>query len=122
MDEDEIFPVLCPKKTYSKPFKKVARTMSESNNMDKSSRPRNKAYDPGVPLTTKVAVEYLLNGKLKTCVCRYCLKVTVGLSELDQIMQIAGTGVMYKVSIREMMACFYPFKVSCLLVTQFLFY
>lgn len=107
MDE-EIFPVLCPNKTYSKPVKKI----TESNNVQKIEISK-KSYDPGVPLTTKVAVEYLLNGKLKSNVCRYCLKVTVGLSELDQIMHIAGTGVIYKVSIRAMIACFYPVKVCC---------
>lgn len=111
MNEEDIFPVLCPKKTYSNQCKKVKNATSESNNMEETYRQAGKIHDPGVPLTTKVAVEYLLSGKLKTSVCRYCLKVTVGLSELDQIMQIAGTGVMYKVSIREMIACFYPFKV-----------
>ncbi|KAJ8705902.1 hypothetical protein PYW07_010679 [Mythimna separata] len=108
MDEEDIFPVICPKKTYSKPVKKVKT--SESNDMDNIYRRPGQVPDPGVPLTTKVAVEYLLSGKLKTSVCRYCLKVTVGLSELDQIMQIAGTGALYKVTIRQMIACFYPFK------------
>lgn len=63
------------------------------------------------PLTTKRAVELLLEGGLKKKVCRYCLNVASPLSELDQVLQIAGTGTMYKISIRDMVACFHPFKV-----------
>uniref|UniRef100_A0A2A4K791 RanBP2-type domain-containing protein n=1 Tax=Heliothis virescens TaxID=7102 RepID=A0A2A4K791_HELVI len=113
--DDEIFPDLClmnTKKTYAKTPKKPGSAAPVSNDIKEGSKPREKALDHGEPLTTKVAVEYLLSGKLKTEVCRYCLKISPGLSELDQIMQIAGTGVLYKITIREMIACFYPFKVN----------
>lgn len=68
-------------------------------------------------LTTKRAIELLIAGTLKSKVCRYCLNIVSSLSELDQILQIAGTGVLHKVTIRDMVASFYPFKVSFLLVT-----
>ncbi|PZC71039.1 hypothetical protein B5X24_HaOG214243 [Helicoverpa armigera] len=114
MDED-IFPELClmnTKKTYSKTSKKQGNAPPVSNNVKEASKPSGKVSELGEPLTTKVAVEYLLSGKLKSEVCRYCLRISPGLSELDQIMQIAGTGAVYKITIREMIACFYPFKVS----------
>lgn len=114
MDED-IFPELClmnTKKTYSKTPKKQGNAPPVSNNVKEASKPSGKVSELGEPLTTKVAVEYLLSGKLKSEVCRYCLRISPGLSELDQIMQIAGTGAIYKITIREMIACFYPFKVS----------
>nr|XP_049707691.1 uncharacterized protein LOC110382912 isoform X1 [Helicoverpa armigera] len=114
MDED-IFPELClmnTKKTYSKTPKKQGNAPPVSNNVKEASKPSGKVSELGEPLTTKVAVEYLLSGKLKSEVCRYCLRISPGLSELDQIMQIAGTGAVYKITIREMIACFYPFKVS----------
>lgn len=63
------------------------------------------------PLTTKKAVELLLNGTLKKQVCRYCMNVTNVLNDLDQIMQISGKCALYKVSIRDMVAAFHPFKV-----------
>ncbi|XP_063390247.1 zinc finger protein 791-like isoform X2 [Cydia fagiglandana] len=63
-----------------------------------------------VELTTKKAVELLLEGTLRSKVCRYCLSVATPLSDLDQIMQIAGRGTLYKVTIRDMVACFHPFK------------
>lgn len=113
--DDDIFPVLCPsnaKKTYSKPFKKLLKTPSVTEDVAEPPKPPTKPCDPGEPLTTKVAVEYLLSGKLKTEVCRYCLKISPALSDPDQIMHIAGTGVLYKVSLRQMIASFYPFKVG----------
>ncbi|KAI8433862.1 hypothetical protein MSG28_015813 [Choristoneura fumiferana] len=61
-------------------------------------------------LTTKRAVELLIAGTLKTKVCRYCLNIVSSLSELDQILQVAGTGALHKVTIRDMVASFYPFK------------
>ncbi|XP_063543467.1 uncharacterized protein LOC134751872 isoform X1 [Cydia strobilella] len=75
-----------------------------------------KADNDGVPtsyrveLTTKRAVELLLAGTLRNKVCRYCLSVASPLSDLDQIMQIAGKGMLYKVTIRDMVAYFHPFK------------
>ncbi|KAF9796754.1 hypothetical protein SFRURICE_001834 [Spodoptera frugiperda] len=113
--DDDIFPVLCPsnaKKTYSKPFKKLLKTPSVTEDVAEPPKPPTKPCDPGEPLTTKVAVEYLLSGKLKTEVCRYCLKISPALSDPDQIMHIAGTGVLYKVSLRQMIASFYPFKAN----------
>ncbi|KAJ2939077.1 hypothetical protein O0L34_g10266 [Tuta absoluta] len=62
-------------------------------------------------LTTKKAVELLLNGTLKSKVCRFCLCITAPLSELDQIMQIAGKGALYKVTIKDIIASVHPFKV-----------
>ncbi|KAJ0170634.1 hypothetical protein K1T71_014005 [Dendrolimus kikuchii] len=63
------------------------------------------------PLTTKNAVRLLLHGALKSDVCRYCLNVTKPLSELDQIMQVATKGTLFKVTIRDMVASFYPIQV-----------
>lgn len=65
-------------------------------------------------LTTKNAIKYLLEGRLKKLVCRYCLNVTSPLSELDQVLQIAGEGVLYKITIKDMVASFRPYKVCCL--------
>ncbi|KAH9632422.1 hypothetical protein HF086_010815 [Spodoptera exigua] len=113
--DDDIFPVLCPtnaKKTYSKSFKKMVKTPSVTKDVSEPPKPPPKPCYPGVPLTTKVAVEFLLNGKLKTEVCRYCLKISPALSDLDQVLHIAGTGVLYKVSLRQMIASFYPFKAN----------
>ncbi|KAI5643500.1 zinc-finger associated domain (zf-AD) domain-containing protein [Phthorimaea operculella] len=62
-------------------------------------------------LTTKKAIELLLNGTLKSKVCRYCLFITSPLSEMDQIMQIAGKGALYKVTIKDIVASVHPFKV-----------
>lgn len=119
MDED-IFPDYCvesAKKIYPKPFKNLIRTGPKTQNTFKFFKPlenMNETVIEREPLSTKSAVEYLLNGKLKSTVCRYCLNISPGLSELDQIMQIAGTGSLYKVTIKEMIACFYPFKVCWL--------
>ncbi|XP_063835470.1 uncharacterized protein LOC135084633 isoform X1 [Ostrinia nubilalis] len=63
-------------------------------------------------LTTNNAVKFLLEGQLKRKVCRYCLNVTSPLSELDQVLQVGGSGVLYKVTIRNMVASFYPYKVT----------
>ncbi|RVE51903.1 hypothetical protein evm_003523 [Chilo suppressalis] len=63
-------------------------------------------------LSTKNAVKFLLDGTLKKKVCRYCLNVTTSLSELDQVLQVAGHGALYKVTIRDMIASFHPFKVA----------
>lgn len=68
------------------------------------------------PLSTKKAVELLLNGNLRSQVCRYCLNIAFPLSELDQNMHIAGRGAMYKVAIRDMVASFHPFKVICSII------
>lgn len=62
-------------------------------------------------LTTKKAIELLLNGTLKRDVCRYCMNVTNVLNDLDQIMHIGGKDALYKVSIRDMVATFHPLKV-----------
>lgn len=62
-------------------------------------------------LSTKNAVKYLLEGRLKKKVCRYCLNVASPLSELDQVLQVAGSGKLFKVTIRDMVASFYPYKV-----------
>ncbi|XP_060807993.1 uncharacterized protein LOC106130440 isoform X2 [Amyelois transitella] len=63
------------------------------------------------PLTTKKAVKFLLEGTLKYKVCRYCMNVDSPLYEMDQVFQIASQGALYKVTIRDMVASFYPFQV-----------
>ncbi|KPJ01221.1 Zinc finger protein 646 [Papilio xuthus] len=64
------------------------------------------------PLTTKEAVKYLLQGSLKRRVCRFCLSATTSLSELDEILEVANSGTIFQVTIRDMVATFYPFKIS----------
>lgn len=95
-----------PLKTYSK----------IDNNAPKTTQ--NRCYKTRItvivkrePLTTKKAVELLLNGTLKKQVCRYCMNVTNVLNDLDQIMHISRKEALYKVSIRDMVATFHPFKV-----------
>lgn len=103
--DDDIFPdysVVNAKKTYRAQKRAVRRSPERQNDMD-DEKPR--------PLTTKIAVKFLLEGRLKSKVCRYCLNITAGLSELDQIMKIGGTGSLYKVTIRDIVASFHPFKV-----------
>ncbi|CAK1594889.1 unnamed protein product [Parnassius mnemosyne] len=63
-------------------------------------------------LTTKDAVQFLLQGTLKRKVCRFCLSITTSLSELDEILEVASLGALYQVTIRDMIASFYPFQVS----------
>ncbi|XP_053620756.1 zinc finger protein 236-like isoform X2 [Plodia interpunctella] len=63
------------------------------------------------PLTTKNAMKLLLEGSLKSKVCRYCLNVVTSLYEMDQVFQIGGQTALYKVTIRDMVASFYPFQV-----------
>ncbi|CAH0598616.1 unnamed protein product [Chrysodeixis includens] len=116
MDED-IFPdydVMSANKTDSTSFKKLLRSTSPSivNNIDNSAKESEESEIKRESLTTKTAVEFLLEGKLKSAVCRYCLHISPALSELDQVLQIAGSGALYKVTIREIIACFYPFKVN----------
>lgn len=115
MDED-IFPdydVMNTNRRDSTSFKKLLRSTSPSivNNIDDAAKDSEESVIKCEALSTKTAVEYLLNGNLKSVVCRYCLNTSPALSELDQVMQIAGTGTLYKVTIREIMACFYPYKV-----------
>ncbi|XP_013178619.1 PREDICTED: zinc finger protein 432-like isoform X2 [Papilio xuthus] len=64
------------------------------------------------PLTTKEAVKYLLQGSLKRRVCRFCLSATTSLSELDEILEVANSGTIFQVTIRDMVVSFYPFKIS----------
>ncbi|XP_068624436.1 zinc finger protein 62-like [Battus philenor] len=64
------------------------------------------------PLTTKEAVKFLLQGSLKWRVCRFCLTSTTTLSELDEIYEVASSGAIFQVSIREMIASFYPFQIG----------
>ncbi|XP_075987755.1 uncharacterized protein LOC142984203 [Anticarsia gemmatalis] len=107
--DDDIFPelsVLNAKKTYFKKAKKVIESEVPSDDVKK----KDEEYIVE-PLTTKVAVKFLLEGKLKYKVCRYCLNISPGLSDLDQIMKVAGAGTLYKVTIRDIVASFHPFKV-----------
>ncbi|XP_059054578.1 uncharacterized protein LOC131848668 isoform X1 [Achroia grisella] len=63
------------------------------------------------PLTTKNAVNFLLAGTLRQKVCRYCLNVATPLYELDRVYQIGTETILYKVTVRDMIASFHPFKV-----------
>lgn len=94
-------------KTYPTPKKKALNKIRFENhdNVDDAVMGIRR------PLTTKNAVRLLLNGTLISQVCRYCLTVTKPLLELDQIMQVASKGTLFKVTIRDMVASFYPIKV-----------
>lgn len=63
-------------------------------------------------LTSKNALIFMLEGCLRLKVCRYCLHETPLLSELEQILQIATPRGIYKISIKEIIASFYPVKIS----------
>lgn len=107
--DDDIFmalDVLNAKKTYSKKLRKEPQLKQPS-----LSKKDLNEFEIPQPLTTKLAIKFLLEGRLKSKVCRYCLNITPGLSELDQIMNIGGTGNIYKVTIRDIVASFHPFKV-----------
>lgn len=93
-----------PLKTYSKVAKKPPKPVQKPP-------PRIIVIVQREPLTTKKAIELLINGTLKKQVCRYCLNITNVLNDLDQIMQISGQDALYKVSIRDMVSTFHPFKV-----------
>ncbi|GBP87440.1 hypothetical protein EVAR_61480_1 [Eumeta japonica] len=67
---------------------------------------------PRQPLTSKRAVEFLLEGTLKVKVCKYCLNVTSALTDLDQYLKVTGEAGFYKVTIKDMVACFYPYQVT----------
>lgn len=116
MDEDIFsdYDEMNTNKTDTTSFKKLLRSTSPTivNSIDNSEKNSEEIEIKCEALFTKTAVEYLLNGKLKSVVCRYCLNTAPALSELDQVLQIAGTGTLYKVTIREIIACFYPYKVS----------
>lgn len=64
------------------------------------------------PLTTKTAIELLLNGELKIRVCKFCLYIDDNLYELDQIFEIMGNKMPYKLSVKDMIGSIYPFQVS----------
>ncbi|XP_031764598.2 uncharacterized protein LOC113523229 isoform X1 [Galleria mellonella] len=64
------------------------------------------------PLTAKNAVKFLLDGTLRKKICRYCLNIASSLYELDQVFQIGSRDIIYKVTVRDMIASFHPFKVA----------
>ncbi|XP_047513870.1 zinc finger protein 197-like isoform X2 [Pieris napi] len=64
-------------------------------------------------LTSKDAVKFLLDGTLRLRVCKYCLNITPNLNELDEIIVVAGKCGLYEVTIKDIVASFYPVKVSC---------
>lgn len=66
------------------------------------------------PLTTKNAIEFLLNRTLQSKVCRYCLNVTSDLVEVDMMLHVGGQKVLYDITIKDMIANFYPFQVGFL--------
>lgn len=111
---EEIFPAVDPNKCLKTYVKVDAACLKPSN--DSKPAVLQLPTLPKIPesnkLTTKNAVEFLLEGSLKSKVCRYCLNVASQLSHLDQILEVAGKGSIYKVAIKDMVASFHPFKVS----------
>lgn len=95
-----------PLKTYSK-----IDNIAPKTTLNRRYKPRITIIVKREPLTTKKAIELLLNGTLKRQVCRYCMNVTNVLNDLDQIMHISRKDALYKVCIRDMVATFHPFKV-----------
>lgn len=95
-------------KTYPTPKEKsyFKRILQENGDIDPEKTEKRE------PLTTRNAVKLLLQGTLKTDVCRYCLHVTSYLSELDQILEVGKSGILFKVTIRDMIATFHPFKIA----------
>lgn len=63
-------------------------------------------------LTTKKALELLLDGKLDEKVCKFCLKLSLTLHDLDEVFSIGGQKLTYNVSINDMLGTIYPFQVS----------
>ncbi|OWR42798.1 putative zinc finger protein [Danaus plexippus plexippus] len=97
--------------TFDK-FKGI-KTYSRVNNVKSNNQTVTvNSTDKKVPLTTKNAVKFLLEGTLRLKVCRYCLSVTTSLSELDEILVIAVNSALHEVTIRDMVASFHPFKVT----------
>lgn len=102
--------------TFDK-FKGI-KTYSRVNNVKSNNQTVTvNSTDKKVPLTTKNAVKFLLEGTLRLKVCRYCLSVTTSLSELDEILVIAVNSALHEVTIRDMVASFHPFKVCKLIKT-----
>ncbi|XP_030034701.2 LOW QUALITY PROTEIN: zinc finger protein 197 [Manduca sexta] len=95
-------------RTYSKAHRNATNVTQNVNTVNDTTTPVIK----NDPLTTKNAMQYLLDGTLKHKVCRYCLNVTSELAELDQYLEVNGQGALYKVTIRDMVASFYPVKVA----------
>lgn len=90
-------------KIYPKSYKKAKNVFNNETDNEKQGEK--------VPLTTKNAIKYLLDGTLRLRVCRYCLNVTSVLSELDEVLVIAVNGSLHEVTVRDMVASFHPFKV-----------
>lgn len=63
------------------------------------------------PLTAKKALEFFLDGSLNSKVCRYCLNVTSQLLDLDAVFHIGDQKALYEITIKDMIANFYPFQV-----------
>lgn len=91
-------------KTYTKSFNKGKAVI-------KNNEIKNNIRNAKVPLSTQNAVKYLLDGTLRLRVCRYCLSVTSGLSELDEVLVLAVNDSLHEVTIRDMVASFHPYKV-----------
>lgn len=98
-------------RTYTKSLPKANDMLFEEVN--------SKKENAKVPLSTKDAVKYLLEGTLRLRVCRYCLSVTSELSELDEILVIGIHGSTHEVTIKDMVASFHPYKVKTLLFSSF---
>lgn len=92
---------------------KGLKTYLNTRKSSKSSNAVNSKDSNNEPLTTKDAIRFLLQGTLKWRVCRFCLITTTNLSELDEILEVGSSGATYQVTIRDMIATFYPFQVTC---------
>lgn len=73
--------------------------------------PKNDPVVKNQALSTKKVVELLLDGTIRENVCKFCLKLSSPLYELDRIFKLAGKRALYKVTVRDMISSFYPFQV-----------
>ncbi|CAK1549151.1 unnamed protein product [Leptosia nina] len=62
-------------------------------------------------LSSREALQFLLNGTLRLRVCRYCLNITNNLCELDEVLVLAGKSGLYEVTIKDIIGSFHPIKV-----------
>lgn len=89
---------------------KEIKTYSRLSKTTKSYQSAPKLYITET-LSSKEAIRFLLDGTLRLRVCRYCLNIANHLSELDEIIVLAGKCGLYEVTIKDIIATFYPVKV-----------
>lgn len=71
----------------------------------------SKVYDARGPLTSKKAIELLMEGKLGSKVCKFCLNLEPNMYEMGQIFEIAGKKGSCRVTVRDMVGSIYPFEI-----------